>query len=233
MKIGFDQDISLIVKVRATSRVISGVILMFVILFKSVGRWDYWHGWVYFPLWVYVELFAWLIVPSELVQERIKPGPGTKKWDYVFLSFFLPLTYIIPLIAALDGGRRHWTGDFPIWVNVVAFLVILLGYSLMILSLWKNRFFSATVRIQKERGHYIVDKGPYAFIRHPGYAGLIVSSLAIAIALNSLWALIPAGLYAIAFVIRTYLEDVTLQKELPGYVDYAGRVKYRLIPRIW
>ncbi len=233
MRIGFGQDISMVVKVRATSRVISGVLLMFAILFISAGRWNYWYGWVYFLLWIYVELFTWLIVPSELIQERIKPGPGTKKWDYVFLAFFLPLTYIIPLTAALDGGRHHWTDDFPIWVNAVAFVVILLGYSLMILSLWKNRFFSTTVRIQKERGHYVIDKGPYAFIRHPGYAGVIVSSFGIAIALNSLWALIPTGLYAIAFIIRTYLEDVTLQKELPGYADYAARVRYRLIPRIW
>ena len=233
MKIGLDQDISLIVKLRATSRVISGVIFMVAILFMSAGRWDFWHGWVYLLLWIYVELFIWLIVPSEILQERIKPGPGTKKWDYVFLASFFPLTYIIPLIAALDGGRHHWTGDFPQWVNVAAFVVILLGYSLMIQSLWKNRFFSATVRIQKERGHCVVDKGPYALIRHPGYAGLIVSSFAIPIALNSLWGLVPAGLYAIALVIRTYLEDVTLQKELPGYVDYAGRVRYRLIPRIW
>ena len=233
MRIGFDQDISMAVKVRATSRVISGVLLMFAILFISAGRWNYWYGWVYFLLWIYVELFTWLIIPSELVQERIKPGPGTKKWDYVFHAFFLPLTYIIPLIAALDGGRHHWTGGFPIWVNVVAFVFVLLGYSLTILSLWKNRFFSTIVRIQKERGHYVIDKGPYAFIRHPGYAGLIVSSFGIAIALNSLWALIPTGLYTIAFIIRTYLEDVTLQKELSGYVDYAARVRYRLIPRIW
>jgi protein-S-isoprenylcysteine O-methyltransferase Ste14 len=180
-----------------------------------------------------VELFTWLIVPSELVKERIQPGPGTKKWDYVFNAFFLPLTYVIPLIAALDGGRHHWTRAFPVWVNVVAFVFILLGYSLMVLSLWKNRFFSITVRIQKERGHYVVDKGPYAFIRHPGYAGLIVSSFGIAIALNSLWALIPTGLYTIAFIIRTCLEDVTLQKELPSYADYAARVRYRLVPGVW
>jgi protein-S-isoprenylcysteine O-methyltransferase Ste14 len=111
--------------------------------------------------------------------------------------------------------------------------VIFLGYSLMIFSLWKNRFFSYTVRIQKERGHCVIDTGPYAFIRHPGYAGLIVSSLAIAFALNSLWALIPAGLCAITLVIRTYLEDVTLQKELPGYKEYTAKVRCRLVPGIW
>jgi len=233
MKIGFDQNMMGIMKIRAIIRVISSVGLMFAILFISAGRWDYLYGWGYFLLYIYVELFTWLIIPSELVQERIKPGPGTKKWDYVFYAFFLPLTCIIPLIAALDGGRYHWTANFPIWVNISAFIVIFLGYSLMILSLWKNQFFSTTVRIQKDRGHCVVDKGPYAFIRHPGYAGLIISSFAIAIALNSLWALIPAGLYAVALIVRTYLEDVTLQKELRGYVDYAARVGYRLIPKIW
>lgn len=233
MKIGFDQDMSMVVKIRAVIRVIFSIGLMFAILFRSAGRWDYWHGWVYFLLHVYVTLFSWLIIPSILVQERIKPGPGTKKWDYVFYMFYLPLIYIIPLIAVLDGRRYHWTGDFPLWVNVFAFLIVFLAYSLTILSLWKNRFFSSTVRIQTERGHYVIDKGPYAFIRHPGYAGVIVSSFSIPFALNSLWAFIPAGLLAIVFIMRTYLEDITLQQELRGYADYAARVKYRLIPRVW
>lgn len=233
MNMGFDHDITLALKVRATIRVISGVLLMLAVLFLSAGRWNYWYGWIYLLLWIYLELFTWLIVPPELLRERIKPGPGTKKWDYAFLPCFLALTYMIPLIAALDGGRHHWTGDFPVWVNVVAFVVIFLGYSLMVLSLWKNHFFSATVRIQKERGHHVIDEGPYAFIRHPGYAGLIASSFGIPLALNSLWALIPTGLYAIVLIIRTCLEDFTLQKELPSYTDYAARVRYRLVPRVW
>ena len=232
MKIGFDQNMSMEVKIRAVIRVIFSIGLMFVILFGSVGRWDYWHGWVFFLLHIYVTLFSWLIIPSELLQERTKPGPGTKEWDYIFFIFF-SLLYITPYIAALDGGRYHWTGNFPLWVNALAFIVILFGYSLTVFSLWKNRFFSSTVRVQKERGHSVIDNGPYAFIRHPGYAGIIVSSFSIAFAMNSLWALIPAGLLTIAFVIRTYLEDVTLQRELSGYTDYAGRVRYRLIPRIW
>ncbi len=233
MKIGFDQNMSMVVKIRAILRVIISLGLMFAILFISAGRWDYWYGWAYFLLHTYVVSFTWLIIPSELVQERTKPGAGTKKWDYVFYAFYIPLTYIIPLVAALDGGRYHWTGVFPLWVNCLAFIIIFLGDSLVILSLFKNRFFSSTVRIQKDRGHYVIDKGPYASIRHPGYAGAISSSLGTAIALNSLWALIPAGLLVTAFIIRTNLEDVTLQKELPGYADYAARVKYRLIPGIW
>jgi protein-S-isoprenylcysteine O-methyltransferase Ste14 len=223
-----------VIKIRAIIRVLFSLGLMFAILFKSAGRWDYWHGWAYFLFWTFLVLFNWVIIPSELVQERIQPGPDAKKWDYLyFFLVFVPLSYIIPLVAALDGGRYHWTGNFPLFVNVLAFIIILLGGSLEIVSLWTNQFFSAIVRIQKERGHCVIDKGPYAFIRHPGYAGGTLSYLSIPFALNSLWALIPAGIFLIATIIRTYLEDITLQKELSGYLGYAARVRYRLIPRVW
>jgi len=148
MRIGFDQNLSMVVKIRVIVRAILFLGLMFAVLFISAARWDYWYGWIYFILFIYGYLFIWIIIPSELLQERFKPGAGTKKWDYVFHAFYLPLTYIILLIAALDGGRYHWTGDFPLWVNVLAFVVVFLGYSLEIVSLWKNRFFSSTVRIQ-------------------------------------------------------------------------------------
>ena len=233
MRIGFDQNMSMVLKIRVILGAIISLGLMFAVLFISAGRWDYWHGWVYFLLHIYVTLFAWLIIPSELVQERTNPGPGTKEWDYIFLAVYGLLYFVIARIAALDGGRHHWTGHFPLWINVLAFIVIFLGYSLMILSLWKNRFFSVTVRIQKNRGHYVIDKGPYTVIRHPGYVGAIICSFGTAIALNSLWALIPAGLLTMVLIIRTILEDVTLQKELPGYVDYAAKVRYRLFPGIW
>ncbi|MBU0699410.1 MAG: isoprenylcysteine carboxylmethyltransferase family protein [Proteobacteria bacterium] len=182
---------------------------------------------------MYAVLFNWIIIPSELIQERFKPGAGTKKWDYVFHALFLPLVYIIPCIAVLDGEKYRWTVSFPLWVIALAFIVVFFGYSLEILSLWKNRFFSSTVRIQNDRGHHVIDKGPYAIIRHPGYAGGIVSSFAIAIGFNSLWALVPAILYTILIIIRTVLEDTTLLKELPGYADYASKVKYRLFPKVW
>jgi protein-S-isoprenylcysteine O-methyltransferase Ste14 len=233
MKIGLDKNLSMAAKIRIVFTAIVMIGLMFAILFISAGRWDYWQGWGYFLLWIYVYLFGNVIIPSELVQERSKFNAGKQKWDYVLLAFYTPVALLIPFIAALDGGRYHWTDNFPLWVNALAFIVIFLGLSLFILSLWKNRFFSTAVRIQKERGHYVIDKGPYVFIRHPGYAGQIISLLAIGFALNSLWALIPAGLCTIAFIIRTYLEDNTLQKELPGYVEYTARVRYRLIPRIW
>jgi protein-S-isoprenylcysteine O-methyltransferase Ste14 len=96
-----------------------------------------------------------------------------------------------------------------------------------------NRFFSSVVRIQKDRGHAVVDSGPYEFIRHPGYSGAILYYIALPLALGSFWGLIPAGLTVITTIIRTALEDRMLQNELEGYIGYAKRVRYRLLPGLW
>ena len=108
-----------------------------------------------------------------------------------------------------------------------------LGYDLFAWAIAANPFFSTAVRIQNDRSHTLVDEGPYRYVRHPGYAGMLVYSLAAPIALGSLWALVPAGLVVCVIVVRTLLEDRTLRAELEGYEAYTGRVRYRLIPRFW
>jgi protein-S-isoprenylcysteine O-methyltransferase Ste14 len=99
--------------------------------------------------------------------------------------------------------------------------------------MWTNRFFSSTVHIQSDREHQVVQEGPYRFVRHPGYVHGILMGLSVPLVLGSLWALIPAFVGSVIRVIRTYLEDTTLRKELPGYVEYSNKVKHRLIPGIW
>ncbi len=96
-----------------------------------------------------------------------------------------------------------------------------------------NRFFSTFVRIQEDRGHHVVTTGPYRFVRHPGYAGAIVGSLALPLALGSLWALIPAAIGSAGFALRTHREDRMLRDELPGYLEYSRRVRWRLLPGLW
>ena len=96
-----------------------------------------------------------------------------------------------------------------------------------------NAFFSAVVRIQDDRGHAVASGGPYRFVRHPGYSGSLAFELATPIMLGSLWALIPSGLNALLIVVRTALEDRTLNEELDGYREYAGQVRYRLLPGVW
>lgn len=104
------------------------------------------------------------------------------------------------------------------------------------ITLWAmaaNRFFSATVRIQEEHGHSVISQGPYRFVRHPGYTGGIIYQIAVPLVLGSWWALIPSLLAVACFILRTALEDHTLQAELDGYQTYAQRVRYRLLPGVW
>ena len=100
-------------------------------------------------------------------------------------------------------------------------------------ALIENRFFSTFVRIQKERGHEVCDSGPYRIVRHPGYAGNLLALPGIVLALGSVWTLIPVVIAITIAVMRTELEDKTLQEELKGYKEYVQRVRYRLIPGLY
>lgn len=96
-----------------------------------------------------------------------------------------------------------------------------------------NPYFYATVRVQEERGHQTITSGPYQYVRHPGYVGAILWIISAPLVLGSWWALIPGGLTAALLIVRTALEDRSLQAELTGYAEYAGRVRYRLLPGVW
>jgi protein-S-isoprenylcysteine O-methyltransferase Ste14 len=112
-------------------------------------------------------------------------------------------------------------------------VVLLLGYSFSSSAIVENRFFSGTVRIQSERGHHVVSTGPYRFVRHPGYAGALWGYLVIPLLLDSAWTFIPAVLLVGVLILRTALEDKTLQEELPGYKEFAQKTRYRLVPGLW
>jgi len=146
----------------------------------------------------------------------------------VALSIGFPLV----IVAGLDH-RYGWSPEFPLWLIIFGFILISLGYAFATWALAENRFFFSVVCIRTDRGHVVCDSGPYRFVRHPGYAGNIPPLLGIVLALGSVWTLIPAAVALIIAVIRTALEDQTLQEELPGYRDYAQRVRYRLMPGIY
>jgi protein-S-isoprenylcysteine O-methyltransferase Ste14 len=144
----------------------------------------------------------------------------------------LSISFPLVIVAGLDH-RFGWSPEFPLWLIVLGLILIALGYAFGVWAFVENRFFSSTVRIQTDRGHVVCDSGPYRIVRHPGYAGNILPLLGIVLALGSVWTLIPAAVALIIAVIRTTLEDQTLQEELPGYRDYARRVHYRLLPGIF
>lgn len=158
---------------------------------------------------------------------------NAKRWDKV-LAPLMAVSVVFPMVivAGLDH-RYNWSPELPLWLSVTGFFFIAFGYAFASWALAENRFFSGVVRIQTDRGHVVCDSGPYQFVRHPGYAGNIFPLFGIVLALSSVWALIPAVAALIITVMRTVLEDHTLQEELPGYRDYTQRVRYRLIPWVY
>jgi protein-S-isoprenylcysteine O-methyltransferase Ste14 len=139
---------------------------------------------------------------------------------------------VVPGVAGLDK-RFGWTADFGTLGQIGGALLLVMSGAISGWAMISNAYFSTAVRIQSERGHTVCRRGPYAYIRHPGYLGFILQSLAVPTMLGSAWALVPGSVAALLMVLRTFLEDRTLRAELAGYPDYAAQVRYRLVPGIW
>ncbi len=207
-------------------------LIMMAGVFLAAGRLSYWQGWAYgaaLLLTLAVNLFL-LRHKDDLIEERLSPGQGTKWWDTVYFSITTPLYLISLALAALDVGRFHWSPSLPIWAYVLSWAIYALGNGIHFWAKATNKWFATVVRIQTDRGQVVCDTGPYRFVRHPGYTGGILFTVAIPLVLGSLVAVIPQAIAAALLVARTYLEDKTLQAELPGYAEYAKRVRFRLLP---
>jgi protein-S-isoprenylcysteine O-methyltransferase Ste14 len=201
------------------------------------GQWSWWQAWAYALVSILAFVVSRIIVNRvhpDLIQERARflNAKDTKSWDKLLAPLLGLGTILILVVAGLDK-YYDWTSASSLTVNLIALFGIIFGYSFSSWALVENRFFSGTVRIQTERGHHVISTGPYRIVRHPGYAGGLFGYIFIPLLLNSVWAFIPAILLGIVMVIRTALEDRTLQAELPGYKEYTRRTRYRLLPWIW
>ena len=209
-----------------------------LVLFVCGGDLGWWQAWVYSLLIVAAG------VGGRLFAEQRHPGltaerqntesiQEAKAWDKVLAPMMaLSISFPLVIVAGLDH-RFGWSPVFPLWLNLLGICLIAIGYAFGAWAFVENRFFSSVVRIQADRGHVVCDSGPYRIVRHPGYAGNILPLPGIVLALSSLWTIIPAALALVIAVIRTSLEDQTLQEELPGYQEYARRVPYRLFPGLY
>ena len=170
----------------------------------------------------------------DLLAERARSMQyeDTEPWDRLLAPLVGLGGGLIPLVAGLNA-LFDWSPTFSPPAKILSLLIILAGYALGTYALLENPFFSGVVRIQTDRDHRAVSSGPYRWVRHPGYAGGLLTYLATPFLLDSLWAFLPVALLTIALVIRTELEDRTLQDKLEGYRDYARRVRYRLLPGVW
>ena len=216
-------------------REVMGVLFVVATLFIPAGRLDWVWGWALVAIYaVWVGANALILIPRspELLVERATRRKGTKTWDTAILSIIGLTTIAKHILAGLDM-RFAWTGPMPPALHIVALVIAALGYALGTWAMATNAFFSTVVRIQEDRGHAVASGGPYRYVRHPAYAGTFAFELVTPIMLGSWWALIPGGLAALLTLVRTALEDKTLQTELPGYAEYAQQTRYRLLPGIW
>lgn len=213
---------------------------LLVPLVLLICGWDlgWWQAWLYSVLIVVAGIGPRILVEKrhpELMAERGNFGKAknVKSWDKVLAPLMaVSLSFPLMIVAGLDH-RFEWSPVFPIWLNILGFILIVIGYTFASWALVENRFFSSVVRIQTDRGHKVCDSGPYRIVRHPGYAGNLLALPGIVLALSSFWTIIPVVIALVIAVIRTILEDKTLQEELPGYQDYVRRVHYRLFPGIF
>jgi len=221
--------------VRFLVREALGLVMLAAILFLSAGRLDWLMGWALvgiYSLWVCATSVILILRSPELIAERLGPRKGAKTWDTAIMSIVGLTTIARLLVAGLDQ-RFGWTTGISLPLQMAATVVAALAYALGGWAIASNAFFSQIVRIQEERGHAVASSGPYRFVRHPGYVGTILFELSTPVMLGSWWALIPGGLAALLFVVRTSLEDRTLQEELNGYGEYAQAVRHRLLPGVW
>lgn len=209
-------------------------LIVFVVAYVvSAGRANIVMSWIYFGLLIVNSIIVSLLMDPDLVRERARPGKDSKRSDFLYAAI---LGRIGPLVTIVISGldvRFGWTHLQMKSGSIVAAAMMVLGLCLTDWAVIRNKYFSGVVRIQRERGHHVVSDGPYRFVRHPGYFGSMIYTLATPIILKSLWALIPAVGVAVIIVLRTANEDRILADELEGYREYSRRVTHKLIPLVW
>ena len=210
------------------------MLVMVALLFFPAGTFGWARGWWYLAVFlvavVVAMIYIWRVDP-ELFAIRRKPQAGSKTWDLAFVAVTITSMAAILPVASLDF-RFGWS-QLPDGVVWLGYLIFAGGFWLTAWAQGVNRHFELTVRIQTDRGHKVIDAGPYAVVRHPGYIGGAALGFGTALALGSLVAVIPAIICTIALALRTLAEEATLSEELPGYAGYMHRVKFRWVPGVW
>lgn len=204
--------------------------------FIAAGGPGFSRGWCYYLLVLALSLGGGLLLfcrSPEMLNERGRMGEDTEGGDKILLLFiFLANLVLLPVAAGLDNGRLNLAPLPGGWLYAGAALQ-LAGSGIVLWAMLENPFFEGTMRLQKERGQRVVSRGPYRYLRHPGYLGMVINTLPLPLITGSRVALLPAFLAIALIVIRTRLEDRQLLEQLPGYRDYSRKTRYRLLPPLW
>lgn len=218
--------------------VASFILLIFhaLLLFLSAGRINILRFWIFIIVTFIYSTSAIILlckITPDLVNQRGTIKSDTKSWDqFIMRAHNIFLIFILPIIIGLDVGRFHWS-YLNNFFMIPGFILYIFSSIFVNWAMIVNTHFEATVRIQKDRDHKVISEGPYRLVRHPGYLGAILWAIGIPMILGSFYGYIPSVVAIILFIIRTFLEDKTLQDELDGYYDYSKKVKFRLLPGIW
>jgi len=211
------------------------IVIHLTVLLVAAGQARWFNAWFYFLLCLVLLVIHFSVLfkmNPKLINERGKGHDNTKTFDKIVYALWIPLTLLTLIVAGLDAVRYEWSHMSTRGIYLGAVLLV----PAFFFGLWAmavNRHFETTVRIQNDRDHQVCAAGPYRFVRHPGYASLIVTSLGTPFLLGSWWSLVPLGIIVLLFGVRTALEDRTLQAGLPGYRVYATKTPYRLFPFVW
>jgi protein-S-isoprenylcysteine O-methyltransferase Ste14 len=204
------------------------------IYFFAAGRWDLALAWTYFTMNCLVSLALVVglgLKDPGLLKERLKPGPGER--DKLFRPVSTLMSVVTMVVAGVDAGRKHWWPVVPEWLQIVGLSFVFVGMLFLTWALFTNSFFSIAVRLQPYRQQVLVTSGPYAMVRHPGYTGGFLYLFFTGLALGSWWATLTTIPAIVLTVRRTLLEEAMLREGLPGYSEYAVRVRYRVLPGVW
>lgn len=208
------------------------IVLWIVFIFCSKMSINFFNI-VYFALLIVNTVIISLVMDRELINERADITQNYQKGDLFYAAIIGRLGPLLIVITSGLDNRFSWTNEYSQYLNVVALIGVLIGLLISDWAVITNKFFSAVVRIQKERNHIVITGGPYTYVRHPGYLGSIIYNLLTPLVLNSIWGILPALCVMVVSLLRIKREEEYLQKELVGYNEYSEQVKYRLFPCLW
>jgi protein-S-isoprenylcysteine O-methyltransferase Ste14 len=215
---------------QAIAQILIFVILPVLTLFGAAGRLNIAGFWCYVAVMAAGSALALAITDPDLTRERLRPGG--QRVGLRFLPIILWL-FVHWTIAGLDRGRLHISDSVPAALQVMGLLAFALAGLVFIWAMHVNPFFSSIPRVQSDRGHEAITSGPYRWVRHPGYTSALIASITSGVALGSWLSTFIAPLAIVAIVRRTIVEERLLKCGLPGYVDFAARIRYRLLPGFW
>ena len=207
------------------------------LLFAAAGtvRWP--EAWAYLGLWLAGAVVSGSLLVQknpDILKERMRSPMQSqqKRWDRPLLVAIFGGWAALQIVAGLDAVRYGWS-HMPLWLEIAGALAVVLGIYVFHIVMLENSYASPVVKVDAERGHRVVSSGPYAWVRHPMYAGAILYFLGTALLLGSWYAFAIGIVLIVIIALRAVWEEETLRAELPGYADYASRVKYRLVPGVW